>query len=193
MRIPLSKVYRAFPELDRFSDAECERFVLQVSRQRLGTRYLIGVAPVIGLVVSIIVLVVVMVYGQPSLKWLSDVLNRLADFVQPDREADIGHLALFFAALMWVITSTYLSALLARDWHLRRGIRLRLEVTNCTACRQSLLGLPLLAGERGEPAAVRCPECGTRLVLQEIGLTPRDIIARSETGGEAGGSPVGVD
>ncbi len=34
MRIPFSKVYRAFPELDRFSDAECRRLVVRARVER---------------------------------------------------------------------------------------------------------------------------------------------------------------
>lgn len=37
MRIPLNKVYRAFPELDQFSDEQCEVFVKRVLSVRIQT------------------------------------------------------------------------------------------------------------------------------------------------------------
>lgn len=37
MRIPTHKIYRAFPELDRFSDEECERMMVRAGGGRFGT------------------------------------------------------------------------------------------------------------------------------------------------------------
>jgi len=36
MRLPAFKVYRAFPELDRFSDEQCEGFVAAANRSGSG-------------------------------------------------------------------------------------------------------------------------------------------------------------
>ena len=45
MRIPISKIYRAFPEFDAFTDEQCERFMLRVklSGSKQAVPILVGV------------------------------------------------------------------------------------------------------------------------------------------------------
>src|SRR5690242_7614590 len=56
MRIPRRKLYRAFPELDRFSDAECERWVRCVRDAAAGSEWVIA-GGIIGAVVATFYLV----------------------------------------------------------------------------------------------------------------------------------------
>src|SRR6185295_2039353 len=56
MRIPLDKVYRAFPELDAFSDAGCDRFVERAAQDYAGARaaaHFIGVCVIVAGLVGI--------------------------------------------------------------------------------------------------------------------------------------------
>src|SRR5262245_53710442 len=54
MRVPVSKAYRAFPELDGFTDAQCDQFVKLANRRRwLSMVISTGVGMVAMLVVGI--------------------------------------------------------------------------------------------------------------------------------------------
>ena len=178
MRIPLSKIYRAFSELDRFSDEECERYVRYVSQQRQPTRFLIGVVPAVVCVAVIAVLVLMEVYAGPAVRSARDWVNSIVDMIAPDMTEDLADMVFLLFWLLMLIGMPYIVMLMTRDWHLRRGIRGRLETAHCPSCRQGLLGLPLIAGAR--LPTVRCPECGTVLILEEIGVTPDDLLVRPD-------------
>ncbi len=167
MRLPLRKVYRAFPELDRFSDEECERYVLQARAQRrIGPHpYLVGVGVAFACLFTLVAL------GRSVARTMRthavmEVLVPLGTCIVP---AALGMLA----------------GLAVRDWLLRRALRKRIDNARCTTCRHSLLGLPLLE-PRSETEAVRCPECGSVMVLERLGLTAADLMPRKA--GDAPGS-----
>ena len=63
-----------------------------------------------------------------------------------------------------------------RDWQFRAVLRESIETARCLSCGQSLIGVPLLPGEGA--ACVRCPECGTSMKLEDVGLTPEDLSVR---------------
>ncbi len=156
VRIPWSRIYRAFPELDRFSDQECERFVELAKRREWlwhGVMAVVALAAMVG--VYLLVLNV----------W------RAAEALLPGRwRAWIWGTP---AALVVLGTLSLLSgpmaALLIRDAWLRRAIQRHIDLARCPKCEYSLLGLPVEAG------CVQCPECGRRSSLGELGITEEQL------------------
>jgi hypothetical protein len=172
MRFPWSKIYRAFPELDGFPDEECERYVLQVRAQGR-TGCVPGMAGILGAIAFAVV-------APPG-------YGRLSAQAPLWFPSDFSPLVL----LVGLVLAAAMPALLMRDQLLIRAIRTRIDNARCTMCKHSLLGLPLLAGETAGPA-VRCPECGSVIVLSAIGLLPGDLLPRAaEAGGpsEPGSEP----
>lgn len=179
MRIPLSKVYRAFPELDRFSDAECERYVKRARRAQLKWMWV----PVVAMPFSLALIAGLIFIITKTLDPTIRAIGRFADRALGGVFDAVFGPDLFPSDLLvpgaFLLASTigpWLTFAVLRDRLLRRAIARRLEITECTACEQSLVGLPLLADQ--PTAAVRCPECGAVMVLSHLGLTPADIIAR---------------
>lgn len=179
MRIPLTKVYRAFPELDRFSDRECERFVTRARRRRLRWMWIPMLAMPVAFIAAIAFVVFVASTFEPQIR----AINRFADRTFGGAfEAILGtniwpsDVLMPLTVLLLISVGPWLAFAVLRDTILRRLISKRLEIANCTTCDHSLLGLPLLAEHPKD--AVRCPECGREMVLDEIGLTPDDLIAR---------------
>jgi hypothetical protein len=170
MRIPYSKVYRAFPELDRFSDAECERFIV-IARDRFAASMATGKV--------LAVLAFALVTPVFGMLWfgLGDAIIDWA--IDPSRASR----ARFYAEDRWWYTLYIIlgacltpfaggvAALYVRDRSLIRVISRQLITARCASCAYSLLGLQVVAG------TVTCPECGAACVLADRGLTPQDIIA----------------
>ena len=176
MRIPVSKMYRAFPELDPFPDHECRRFVRRARRRVLAWMWV----PVVGLLASFaaIVAIVVMIitHYEDELRTVSRWLDRcIGGVISVDYP--VGDLAILVVFLLAITVGPWLAFALPRDALIRRAIAKRIEIAECTGCEHSLIGLPLLVG-RADPA-VRCPECGREMVLSEIGLIPDDLLARA--------------
>ncbi len=164
MRLPVSKVYRAFPELDRFEDVRCESFVAAATRAERGTNTLLTVALVPW---SVGAFVAIMAAG---LLFLGPMLRRLER-----SNADFGWGAVLLVVMGTVATmAPALSWLMARDVWLRRAIARRIGTCACPACHYSMLGL------RAENERVTCPECGKCHELGTLGLTAADILAPPE-------------
>ena len=155
-------MYRAFPELDRFSDAQCRSFVTMASRGlsrgwKLIARVIVVVLTVPALLVCVIA----------ALALCSEIMQALGQHK---------------ASLLWVVPFTIpavaaplLANVLLRDKLLRREIATRILAAGCLKCRYSLLGLEWREG------LVSCPECGQINNLHERGLRPEDLLAK--TGG----------
>ena len=158
MRIPLTKLYRAFSQLDRFSDTQCDLLMRRVRLDRKA-RLLVWVSPVFAFVLSLVVVVILLV--------TTDVL---AQFEPLFRDAD---LLLFLLCVLGIPTAV---ALLIRDHLLRRflvkAIRLRIDRVRCRHCRYILIGQRPIGDE------VNCPECGRMNRLRELGVTVDDLIPR---------------
>jgi hypothetical protein len=160
MRIPVSKVYRAFPELDRFDDESCERYVrqaMQVALKRRVHRHLleVGIGALVFLGLLTLGLLMFRAVGAPLMT------------------PGIGSIILlvYYSVLVAV---PIVASLMARDWWLRRAVALRLRSARCPKCEYSLLGLPV------QRDAVLCPECGERVDLESHGLTIDDVLGHAE-------------
>jgi DNA-directed RNA polymerase subunit RPC12/RpoP len=157
VRLPIRDIHRAFPELDIFSDEECRRYLLQVRAQhRIITPSLAGALAAFALWWIIVAPLTI----RQVLRITGSSENVPAAFVA----------LIILAALAACMTFLFL-----RDFILIRGIRNRINNARCTNCRHSLLGLPLLAA--ADPS-VRCPECGSLIILHHIGLNPDDLRPR---------------
>jgi hypothetical protein len=162
MRIPLMQVYRAFPELDSFSDEECERFVTRAKTHQ-GTMLMAGYAgaALAGVATSC-----------PSgwMLWrLTHWLGR--PFERPGITDDRIELEMFAIVIVGTVLAAAGVGFAVRDLTLRKAIARAITLASCPRCRYSLLGLPV---ERG---LVQCPECGHPVNLHEMGLTPEDLIS----------------
>jgi hypothetical protein len=144
MRILVRRIYRAFPELDAYSDEQCARFVRATRRgwARWGHRAVI-------VLVSAVSFFGVMI----GLAFLSSVLERYQNSIRRDvpwMEALIALAAVPLVALVPV------SAFLMRDVLLRRRLRWVLrDRSACPKCRYRLIGLAVSAQH-----TIKCPECG---------------------------------
>ncbi|MEZ6241837.1 MAG: hypothetical protein R3B57_02240 [Phycisphaerales bacterium] len=150
MRLPLGKVWRAFPELDRFDDAVCAQYVAEakLTRWRSGLLLLTLLLPG-GAIACLIA--------------LSISLNITSRVWSADDDWGIVS-AIWFAFIMFVPQTLVLSGvLMLRDRWLRAAVRDRLETMACTGCRYNLLGLRPL-GAPGEQHVI-CPECGRHVKL----------------------------
>jgi hypothetical protein len=160
MRIPFRKIYRAFPELDRFDDERCERYVLQATQVALGRRvrrHLLEAA--LG----------VLVFG--AIIFAGILTARLAGSRLFASSASALILLGYYSLL---VALPIIASLMARDWWLRRAVGDRLRSARCPGCEYSLLGLPV------QEDSVRCPECGTRFDLVHHGLTVEDVLGHPE-------------
>lgn len=168
MRIPLFKVYRAFPELDYLPDGECERVVRLVRTKRSG-----------------------LVAGMP---WLLTALGvaawpggwalavgllgeaRVARVVPIPADGDARLILLAVTTIVFAALAHFV----ARDLALWFALRAEVDGARCPKCAQSLLGVRIqyVGVDVSTPGRsfVRCPECGRNHNLLEIGLTPRDLI-----------------
>jgi hypothetical protein len=159
MRLPYSKVYRAFPELDRLTDAQCEEYVRQVRRRFRGGRrvhaLLVGAGTLVLGVLIFVGMVTVFVIG--GNRYGSGVLVEYPLLGAVVLAAGTG------APPMLVMYAV-------RHAWLRRRIRAHMKEIRCVQCHYLLLRLTV---ERG---VVTCPECGTRVVLESLGLTPADVM-----------------
>lgn len=159
MRIPLRKIYRAFPELDRFSDERCERYVLQARQvargQRLarhGTEF----------AVAAITFITVLAAGPSVLAGTR---------IRPTESMWTAMLLGYVAVL---VSGPILASLVTRDIWLRRAIAARIDAARCPMCGYSLLGLPVKSN------AVLCPECGVGIDLERHGLTVDDVLGSTD-------------
>jgi hypothetical protein len=154
VRIPYNKLYRAFPELDRFSDAQCETLMKRLDVQGYGANAVRGMtllAIVLGFAVS------------------CGMLGFLG------RTVDTSHSAytdLFMLCGLFVPPAVL--AFLTRDLMLRhyliKAIHVQLDRVRCPQCKYILLGQAAVSG------TVTCPECGAVVTLRRLGVTEADLI-----------------
>jgi hypothetical protein len=164
MRLPFTKVYRAFAEFDALSDEECERYVRHVRAHGPWQYQLLP-----------LITTLVLVFSWPVGWWvLSDQIRMDGWLLVPDSHD--GRVILLAVTTVFVPAMT---GLLLRDLALWWGVKDEVNRARCPKCRQSLLGVPVQeVGLGGDPAKrfIRCPECGRSYMLLDIGITPRDLI-----------------
>ncbi len=162
MRIPLQNIWRAFPELDAFSDEQCERFVESATRDFRGSA-----TRTAAITIALSALGVVLTgmtarfLWQISRDWLHTRLTAA-------RFRDIGDAYLIVVCVLIAI-SLCLAVLITRDQWLIRTITRKVRQAGCHKCGYSLLGLEACMG------VVRCPECGAGFNLRDAGLTAADL------------------
>lgn len=165
MRIVTRKIYRAFPDLDTFSDDQCEHYVRRVTKS---FKYIIVTAPAVmaafgvGGIIGILIVV--------SATAVLDDLRARAP--QPS----IVEMMLLLFSVCLIIMMPALSALRVRDHMLWRFVRSQVGRARCLQCDYSLLG------QRIVNSIITCPECGRATTLQELGLSsPDELIAPGQT------------
>ena len=143
MRVPLSNIWRAFPELDRFTDEQCRRFV-RAACTRGWQRHAHRVT-LCGLLVILVVASFAMISFLYA--WLDDHYHFRTTL-----------LSLIFVSLI-LFSGFFIPSVLVmliRDRLLLRRVRYVLRARGtCPACQYSLLGIVV-----SEDNVVICPECG---------------------------------
>jgi hypothetical protein len=120
MRLPLNRVYRAFPELDRFTNDQCEQFVRRAWRRAW---WRIGCLPFVA--------------GAFVFAMLLSLISRLSG--EPPA-------VVLITIVMLVIGLPVVSALLLRDALLRHTVGGLIGKAVCIKCGFSLLGLRVADG-----------------------------------------------
>ncbi|MFZ4573038.1 MAG: hypothetical protein ACOYN0_01490 [Phycisphaerales bacterium] len=144
MRLLTRKLWRAFPELDRYSDEQCRRFVRAARGswlRRLGR----------GLCSTAVACVPL----------LACVMWRVAIAALRGRTASPNGSWLLMGGYAIVLVASILAApvlaYVCRDLLLRRRVRYVLrDRGSCVSCRYSLIGVPVPTGN-----VVVCPECAS--------------------------------
>ncbi len=176
MRILTRTIWRAFPELDRFSDEQCERFVKAANARKVPKTITWCVVALVGVLVAAAAMIVP-IWLRPDIRG-----NYTYGFPYWD---DIYMHALLGKVWFWAwwMLAGGIAGFITRDVLLRLRVRriLRTRAT-CVQCRYSLLGLAVPAS-----LIVQCPECGTpthvdesmgELTVDEQGaarFTPKDV------------------
>lgn len=150
MRIPGSKVYRAFPELDRFSDAQCARF-LWASKRDWWVARLARLFAAFGAFAGSLLIG----YGAVALL----VWRFLPTDGGGSRSiSEVWYWGSIMSAICGPVLIALLVALMTRDLFLRRRLRAVInDRAKCLGCGYSLLGLTV-----PENLIVNCPECGEK-------------------------------
>jgi uncharacterized Zn finger protein (UPF0148 family) len=168
MRIPYSKVYRAFPEFDRFGDAQCEAY-LRYLRNSPRTNYSsVRVMLVFLAIVAVVASPIVALYGATFL------VRIVAPGMFKSANGDVYWLASMGGALLVCFSASALVILTIRDLVIRRAIREQLKGVRCDHCGYSLLGVRVLEG------VVLCPECGDKFTIALRGLREEDFRVEAE-------------
>jgi hypothetical protein len=163
LRLPLNKVYRAFPELDRFADHECERFVERAKRDYPGSRVRASLLALVIIVPIIVALVFV-----ERLLWRALAPSITSRLAREDAQDLLAFLSVLVYAVLFCV-----GILIARDRWLIKTITLRVHQTSCPSCGYSLLGLVVDKG------VIVCPECAAPFFLADHGMTEADLMAPS--------------
>ena len=161
MRLLTTKIWRAFPELDQFGDAECRAYLKNA--KKYGADIGCGIQMLVFVVVGFICIFFAGSWVQlASYQLLRLVTDRLSSNYISNT-----------VAIAFVVVIPWICALLTRDMWLRTCVRKQLKRARCDCCDYSLIGLPIHANE-SEPEII-CPECGKANLLSELNLTEPDI------------------
>ena len=159
MRLLTRKIYRAYPELDKFEDDVCMRYIKRARRLQNAWKFWFSLVLVLPLSIGVWIVLVYMT---------GMILNHVN--APMSYSVEIALYLFIATGIVWVPA---FSILLIRDRWLHRCIRKQLTGVQCGACGYSLLGLTI-QNESNAPS-VHCPECGLQTVLKDMGLTHADI------------------
>lgn len=146
MRLITSKVYRAFPELDAFSDERCERFVRFTNHAwgpRLVQWTILGLASMIAVIAGFVAAVLglqIVVLGREVRALALGAFLPLPSII--------------LATTTWAIGLVLV--LILRDVLMRRSVRR--VIGRCGTCYSCLY--PLLGMRVEDNLTITCPECG---------------------------------
>jgi len=147
VRLYVRHIWRAFPELDRFDDDQCWRFVCAARRGRSIPRRLWWLTLKAGCVFPVIA--AGSIFFAIIIRWAPSA--NPADL----RTTDVV-LALLVANIVLAAAGVMLTWLYAGHWLLRYRIEWVLRArARCGGCGYGLIGLPVGADFR-----ITCPECG---------------------------------
>ena len=163
VRIPKNKLYRAFSELDSFSDEQCERFVQRV--RITGTYW-----PLVVVAVGLLSITSLFVVALSAFDLTKDMHRSL--WLQFGRQT-----ADTLALAIWLVPSVVIPpfvGIVTRDivlrLYLRHAVRMQIERVMCRSCKYLLIGQRVAAGR------VTCPECGEGNALSTLGVTEEDLV-----------------
>jgi predicted Zn-ribbon and HTH transcriptional regulator len=150
VRVPATKVYRAFPEMDRFTDAECQRLVVHAGRHA-------RITPEAGCVGRFIAVGALGLGGSLLLGWLISSMVRNADDMIPA--------GVFVGSLVLGI----ILSLQYRDRLMGHVLREQIRRTTCPTCNASLLGSHRSAD------TVRCGGCSAVHTFESLAIQSEDL------------------
>lgn len=164
MRIPTSKLYRAFKELDHLTDEQCGRLIQRIRTQKFNTLKT-GCVSILAVVVSIVVVSLVFaLFMELAQTWVEG--SRTLQTILP------------MVVLVGIIGFPAFAGLMTRDAFLRRNLSIALhdyiERVRCLKCQYILIGLP------AESGCVTCAECGHAMTLESLGATEQDLLPPTE-------------
>ena len=159
MRILTKKIYRAYPELDKFDNEVCKRYIKRAIRLQNTWKF--------GALMFLIFPITWALWA--GLMYLVTFLVELRFFEKLPGLLQDSFLAVMLSGIAWV---PLLVILFARDRWLHRCIRKQLTGVQCPPCGYSLIGLTI---NTPDTPSVHCPECGQVTLLSDLGLTEADI------------------
>ena len=152
MRLVTRKIHRAFAELDRFDDAQCEQYLRRVSND-----WCYRLLSIVAVVAVFVVLGTLCLRAIAVIEWEIGMMGLAAR-----RVPILSPLELLLAVLCTLLPAV--AALLVRDLILRLFLRRDIGRARCPTCGYSLLGRQV------EHGRVRCSECGRHSTLEALGL-----------------------
>ena len=158
MRIPVSTNSRAFCELDRFTEAQRQRYLVEALRSARWWQRLTMLLEVLGVV--LVAMVIAWIGFGFFAAWVARLVrSAAADNVAADRAFQAVMLVGSFGTMIVVV----IGAFVLRDNRIVRRIRRRIAEARCPSCSYSLLGLAVQRDAEGSAPMVLCPECGRRV------------------------------
>ena len=148
MRLPTRHIYRAFPELDTYSDEQCQRF-MRASRGGFA-RTIVHAAIILAITLA------GFVGGSLFLFWFINSTTQNVPIMNLGKPAPLWQSILYTILIIATVAFGPILGFLARDFLVIDRIRWILRSRGlCPTCRYSLVGLAV-----DEHARVLCPECG---------------------------------
>lgn len=167
MRLPTRHIYRAFPELDTYSDEQCQRF-MRASRSGFA-RTVVHTAIILAITLA------GFVGGSLFLAWFINNTTQNVPIMNLGKPAPLWQSILYTVLIIATVAFGPILGFLARDFLVIDRIRWILRSRGlCPMCRYSLVGLSVDSETR-----VLCPECGnTTAVDPSLGELTTDEAGR---------------